>query len=87
MYHERSARESYGDQAIGYVCVKRSSHDSICTVKCNICPEHRVRNKDYSVSLIVDEKEEKVLDVQCKDCAASSGKKIYTYIKCYMYYS
>lgn len=67
----RACRETYGDSAIGYVCLKRES--SKCTVKARICPEHRVRSKSYSVTLIVDEEEEKVFSVECHDCAASLG--------------
>ncbi|XP_039307968.1 uncharacterized protein LOC120358291 [Solenopsis invicta] len=66
-----SSRESYGDKAIGYVCLKRDESLGTCIVQCKICPEHR--NKGYSVTLTVNEKEEKVIDVQCHDCAASSG--------------
>ncbi|GBP23012.1 Beta-1,3-galactosyltransferase 6 [Eumeta japonica] len=35
----RSSRESYGDDAVGYVQLKRESN--ICTVKCRVCPEHK----------------------------------------------
>ncbi|XP_076664263.1 uncharacterized protein LOC143375179 [Andrena cerasifolii] len=66
-----SSRENYGDSAIGYVCVKRT--DNICVVKGRICPEHRVRNKDYTVFLTVDETEGKIENVECLDCAASEG--------------
>lgn len=67
----RATREAYGDNAIGYVELKREG--PLCTLQCKVCPEHRVRSKHYSVELIVNETEEKVLDVVCKDCAASSG--------------
>ncbi|KAK2578407.1 hypothetical protein KPH14_012739 [Odynerus spinipes] len=66
-----ACRESYGDEAIGYVQLKREK--SICTVKCRICPEHKVRSKAYSVTLILDQIEEKILDVNCHDCAAATG--------------
>ncbi|XP_071576230.1 uncharacterized protein [Temnothorax nylanderi] len=66
-----SSRQNYGDSAIGYVCVKREN--SICTVKAKVCPEHRVRNKAYSVIVIVDEENESIINVECQDCAASSG--------------
>lgn len=71
----RSSRESYGDQAIG-VCLKRDESLGTCIIKCKVCPEHRVRNKRYLVTLTIHEKDEKVIDVQCHDCAASSGKCI-----------
>lgn len=72
-YHNyRSSRENYGDSVVGYVRVKREG--SICTVKGRICPEHRIRQKDYTVILIVNEETEKVQCVECLDCAASEGE-------------
>lgn len=68
----RSSRESYGDQAIGYVRLKRD--ESLGIVQCKVCPEHRINNKGYSITLTIHEKDEKVIDVQCHDCAVSSGK-------------
>lgn len=67
----RSARESYGDDAIGYVQLHREL--GVCTVKCKICPEHKIRAKSYNVTLIVDENESKIISCQCHDCAASAG--------------
>ncbi|XP_046964290.1 uncharacterized protein LOC124533166 [Vanessa cardui] len=49
-----SSRQSYGDDAIGYVQLKRDH--TLCTVKCRICPEHRVRQTSYYVSMVIDEK-------------------------------
>lgn len=69
----RSARDNYGDNAIGYVQVKRE--DNICTVKGRITPEHNVRKKPYAVVVTCEEAEEVVLSVQCEDCAAALGKK------------
>lgn len=46
---------------------------SKCIVKCKLCPEHKVHAKQYNVSLIVDEAEDIIDDVQCYDCAASEG--------------
>ncbi|GBP96772.1 hypothetical protein EVAR_92306_1 [Eumeta japonica] len=63
-----SSRPSYGDDAISYVQLKR---ENICTVKCKICPEHKVHAKLYAVTLIVDEEEEKVTSIQCHDCVAA----------------
>ncbi|RVE53270.1 hypothetical protein evm_002103 [Chilo suppressalis] len=68
---QRSARESYGDDAIGYVQVKRDG--DVCTIKCRITPEHRVRTKPYHCSLQCNEKDQEVLSVTCEDCAASRG--------------
>lgn len=67
----RASRENYGDNAIGYVEVKREG--SLCILQCKICPEHKVRSKNYSVSLTVNEDEEKIIDIMCKDCPASEG--------------
>ncbi|GBP22832.1 hypothetical protein EVAR_17186_1 [Eumeta japonica] len=50
-----SSRQSYGDDAIGYVQLKRDH--TLCTVKCRMCPEHKVRLTSYSVSMVIDEKE------------------------------
>ncbi|GBP79111.1 hypothetical protein EVAR_54471_1 [Eumeta japonica] len=66
-----SSRPSYGDDAISYVQLKREGN--ICTVKCKICPEHKVHAKLYAVTLIVDEEEEKVTSIQCHDCVAAQG--------------
>ncbi|XP_043463389.1 uncharacterized protein LOC122510904 [Leptopilina heterotoma] len=68
---KKSEREEYGDQAIGYVELSRNR--SSCIVRGKICPEHRVRNKPYVVSVTVDEKNEKIKKVECHDCAASAG--------------
>ncbi|KAL4710253.1 hypothetical protein ACJJTC_003533 [Scirpophaga incertulas] len=68
---QRSVRDNYGDDAIGYVQVKRVGN--ICTVKCGITPERRVRATPYHCSLECDEKDNEILNVMCKDCAASSG--------------
>lgn len=51
--------------------VKRE--DPICVVKGKICPEHKVRSKAYSVTLEVDEGEDKIIDIKCHDCAAAAG--------------
>ncbi|KYN12328.1 hypothetical protein ALC57_15499, partial [Trachymyrmex cornetzi] len=60
--------ENYGDTAIGYVQLKREG--DLCIVKCRVCPEHKVRSKSYSTTLIINEATEKIIDVQCHDCAA-----------------
>ncbi|KAL3265632.1 hypothetical protein HHI36_009837, partial [Cryptolaemus montrouzieri] len=64
-----SSRSSYGDDAISYVQLKWEG--KICTVKCKNCPEHRVHAKLYTVTLIVDEDEEKETSIQCHDCLAA----------------
>lgn len=67
----RSSRDSYGDDAVSYVQVKREG--KLCTVKCKICPEHKVHSKLYGCTLILDEEEENILSVRCEDCVASQG--------------
>ncbi|KAL3282533.1 hypothetical protein HHI36_005713 [Cryptolaemus montrouzieri] len=59
------ARDNYGDDAVGYVQIRRT--DNTCTVKCRITPEHLLRTKPYHCSLVCDENEEKFLDVTCDD--------------------
>ncbi|CAK1585692.1 unnamed protein product [Parnassius mnemosyne] len=66
-----SARESYGDDAIGYVQLQREH--GVCTVKCKMCPEHKVRTKPYNVTMIINENDSEIMSCQCHDCAASAG--------------
>ncbi|KAJ3648793.1 hypothetical protein Zmor_020569 [Zophobas morio] len=68
---ERGARATYGDDAVGYVQLRR--HDEICTVKALIAPEHKVRLKGYEVSVRINESEQCIIDSKCYDCAASEG--------------
>lgn len=42
-------------------------------MKCKICPEHKVRLKQYTVTVLVDEQEEKVKSALCEDCPAAAG--------------
>ena len=67
----RSSRESYGDDAVGYVQLHREH--GICTVKCKMCPEHKVKIKPYNVTMMVNETEGEVISCKCHDCAASAG--------------
>ncbi|XP_074115102.1 uncharacterized protein LOC141537822 [Cotesia typhae] len=67
----RSGRQSYGDAAIEFVQLKLDGSE--CTLKCLICPEHRVHNKSYRVTLVLNIVDEEILSIQCHDCAASSG--------------
>lgn len=64
-----SSRASYGDDAVSYVQLKREN--KFCTVKCKICPEHKVHAKLYGCTLVVDEEDDIILSVQCEDCVAS----------------
>ncbi|GBP53364.1 hypothetical protein EVAR_41201_1 [Eumeta japonica] len=65
----RSSRASYGDDAISYVQLKRDAH--LCTVKCKMCPEHKVHAKLYGCTLIIDEEDDVIVSVVCEDCVAS----------------
>lgn len=67
----RSAGEDYGDDAVGYVQLRRA--DGVCEVVCRITPEHKVSSKPYCVVVKIDESLEKILDAKCMDCAAAEG--------------
>ena len=74
MWHKllcRTAEGSYGDEAIGFVQVKRCRQ--ICTVKCKVTPEHKVRNKPYDVCVSIDEESRLITAAECLGCAAGSA--------------
>ncbi|KAJ8909807.1 hypothetical protein NQ315_015300 [Exocentrus adspersus] len=54
-----SSREEYGDSAVGYVELKREG--TVCILQYKVCPEHKVRTKNYSVCLIIDGQEERIM--------------------------
>lgn len=58
-----STKESYGDNAVGYVQLKREG--KLCFVRGKITPEHKINNVGYIVEVVVDENEEKVLSCEC----------------------
>ncbi|XP_028176894.1 uncharacterized protein LOC114364791 [Ostrinia furnacalis] len=66
-----SSRASYGDDAVSYVQIKRDG--KFCTLKCKICPEHKVHAKLYRCTLILNEEDEVIQSIQCEDCLASQG--------------
>ncbi|KAJ8668959.1 hypothetical protein QAD02_000218 [Eretmocerus hayati] len=68
----RASRESYGDAAIGYVCLKRNQR-MVCTVKARMTPEHKKNDTPYSVAVVIDEKVEKIVNVSCDGCATGQG--------------
>ncbi|KAL4719945.1 hypothetical protein ACJJTC_019483 [Scirpophaga incertulas] len=39
---------------------------------CGVCPEHKVRTKPYTVTVVVNEKNGAVVSARCQDCAASA---------------
>lgn len=45
----------------------------LCTLKCRICPEHKVRASSYNGTMVVDENKGEIVSCQCLDCAASAG--------------
>nr|XP_018903521.1 PREDICTED: uncharacterized protein LOC109034699 [Bemisia tabaci] len=63
----RSTRVSYGDNAVGYVQVKREG--GTCHVMAKITPEHRINSPPYQVHVVIDEKEEKVKEAYCAGSA------------------
>ncbi|CAH2013279.1 unnamed protein product [Acanthoscelides obtectus] len=67
----RSGRDTYRDEAIGYVQLKRER--DICFVKARITPEHRVKSKQHHGSFECDEKEEKAAKLEWSGCAAQGG--------------
>lgn len=64
-------RGNYINNAIGYVEVKREG--SNCLVRCQICPEHKIKSKNYRIEMTVNEDTEVVESVKCLSCAASEG--------------
>ncbi|XP_028982529.1 uncharacterized protein LOC114841636 [Diachasma alloeum] len=68
----RATRANYGDEAVGWAQIHRTD-DGICTVKAKMCHEHKIRDKGYAVSVIIDENNLKILEAKCHDCAASKG--------------
>lgn len=59
------------DSAVGYVEVKRDQVK--CIVRAKVVPEHRVSNKQYMVTVTLNEKDEVILQATCDGCAASAG--------------
>ena len=51
-----------------------------CTIQGRICPEHRVKQKDYTVILRIDEKIDKIKSLACLDCAAAAGSTFFHHL-------
>ncbi|XP_053622229.1 uncharacterized protein LOC128681925 [Plodia interpunctella] len=66
-----ASREAYVESAIGFVEIK--CEGNLCTVKCRVTPEHKIKGKLYPVTAVIDENSEKILKLECTDCAASAG--------------
>lgn len=72
----RSSRPAYGDDAVGYVEVRRERDNDgamSCIVRARVTPEHRVTSKTYKVMVMVNEDSNVIANAECVDCAASSG--------------
>lgn len=61
----RYSRKSYQEDAVGYVQLFHQF--GLCTIKCTMCPEHKVRTKCYSMTAVVDENKRQVICPQCHD--------------------
>lgn len=70
-FNLRSTRESYGDNAVVYVQVKRERREHL--VKGRVTPEHKVRSKSYIVTLVCNKVTQNIISVPCDGCAASAG--------------
>ncbi|CAG9768311.1 unnamed protein product [Ceutorhynchus assimilis] len=71
----RSGRQSYGDNAIGYVQLKQQA--ALCELKAKITPEHKIKSKNYTVLCVINTEEKEVVNTKCQDCAASEGGSTY----------
>lgn len=67
----KSGRESYGDDAIGYVQLCRTN-DGKSHLVAAISPEHRVRSKSYQVEAEIHITDFSISYVKCMDCVASA---------------
>ena len=82
-YCYRSMRGNYVSSAIGRVCLKRVGN--ICTVKAEVCPEHRQSKANYHVKVRINEDEDLIDEVKCEDCAASEGKVFFPCVSLYLH--
>ncbi|GBL96060.1 hypothetical protein AVEN_104305-1 [Araneus ventricosus] len=64
---KRSSRESYGDNAVGYVQVRRDGN--LCTVKAKAAPEHSLPGCKHTIALITwlhrQSEEQAITSVSC----------------------
>lgn len=67
---ERSASAQYGDNAIGYVSIKRNG--VMCTVEARITPQTSVNRTPYLVSVSINESDNSIAAPSC-NCQASMG--------------
>ncbi|XP_063384862.1 uncharacterized protein LOC134670968 [Cydia fagiglandana] len=65
-----SSRDSYVENAIGYVEVKHTGN--LCDVKAKVVPEQKISSKYYVVMVHIDESQEAITDTSC-DCTAGAG--------------
>ena len=67
----RASRASYGDDAVGYVCVRTSGGET--SVKSKVTPEHKVNQKPYDVEVMINTVERVIIDARCTGCKAQKG--------------
>lgn len=67
----RNERSSYGDDAVGYVRIKRVNN--LCNVSAKLTAEHKCRT-NYAVLCVVNERLQRIISCECEGCAASAGK-------------
>ncbi|XP_062536653.1 uncharacterized protein LOC134205428 [Armigeres subalbatus] len=67
---QRSGRKNYGDMAVGFVKLQRFGEK--CRIIASVVPEHRVNQRSYEVSLVINEANELIEDFSC-ECEANMG--------------
>ncbi|XP_043222652.1 uncharacterized protein LOC122381929 isoform X2 [Amphibalanus amphitrite] len=63
--------KSYGEDAVGYVCIKTIGQET--TVVGKVTPEHKVNNPPYRVSAVIDNCNRVIVSAQCEGCKAQKG--------------
>ncbi len=71
MIFDSSGRDEYSEEAVGWVKLQRKGNK--CFIHSKITPEHRVRERDYDVVTVVDEKLNKIASCKCQGCVQSAG--------------
>lgn len=61
-------RTDYGDVPMEWVELRRVSPK--CLLKARICPQHKIRQKSYSIIASVDEGLNEIDYATCHDCVA-----------------
>ena len=71
IFFSRSAREEYGDDAIGYVQVQAKPGQIV--VKGKVTPEHRVNTAPYGVTVSINTLSGTIEEASCHGCQARHG--------------